>query len=197
MTKNKVLEAIYSRRSIRDYSQKAVPEEVVKEILKAGTMAPSSGNTQPWRFSIIEGKKNREYFGEVALRGILGERKFLELKRKNPVLKKKKAAQLAEKIFYNAPLLIVVSGEKNKRFLQDDINLAAQNMFLAAHSLGIGSCWIGFRDQLNRDPIAKKMLGVPENFEIVAPLIFGYSKEKPKIPKRELKIFLWKKNGKN
>ena len=98
----------------------------------------------------------------------------------------------AESIFFNAPLLIIISGKKSWRFLKDDINLCVQNMFLAAHSLGLGSCWIGFGKPLNTDKKSRKELGIPNNFEIVAPLVFGYPAKQIKIiPKRKVNILKW------
>ncbi|MCX6801661.1 MAG: nitroreductase family protein [Candidatus Diapherotrites archaeon] len=95
-------------------------------------------------------------------------------------------------IFYNAPLLIVISGKTGYDYLKDDVNLAVQNMFLAAHSLGLGSCWIGLAKPLNNDDAARKELGIPSDMEIVAPLIFGYPKKQDKsIPKREPRILKW------
>ena len=85
--------------------------------------------------------------------------------------------------------MIVISGKKKYEWLKDDVNLAVQNMFLAAHSLGLGSCWIGFGKVLNKNAQALKELGVPKDMEIVAPLVFGYpDKPSTKIPKRVPKI---------
>jgi len=65
-------------------------------------------------------------------------------------------------------------------------------MFLLAHSIGLGCCWIGCREELDRDNQAREFLGVPENFRIVAPPVFGYPKEnKNSIPKRSYKLLKW------
>ena len=101
-----------------------------------------------------------------------------------------------ESVFFNAPLLIVISGPKGYYWLRDDVNLAVENMFLAAHSLGLGSCWIGYAKALNFDQEAKDRLGILKNFEIVAPLIFGYPREiKEEIPQREPNIIKWIKQN--
>ncbi|MFH1234508.1 MAG: nitroreductase family protein [Candidatus Diapherotrites archaeon] len=181
--KNQVIEAIYSRRSVRDYSDKPVPKEIVEELLNAAVMAPSARNTQPWNFSIVQDRETIDKLGDKAaeMRGMLG--KGL-----------KAGLRLAGKgtIFYNAPLLIVISGKTGYDYLKDDVNLAVQNMFLAAHSLGLGSCWIGLAKPLNKDPASMKELGIPSDMEIVAPLIFGYPKKQDKsIPKRKPIILKW------
>jgi len=181
--KNAVLDCIYSRRSVRDYLDKPVPKEIAEELLNAAVMAPSAMNTQPWHFSVVEGKENVARFSGLALgqRGLLGKGFGLGFK-------------LAGKnsIFYDAPLLVVISGKRDYSYLKDDVNLAVQNMFLAANSLGLGSCWIGFGKPLNENPEARKELGIPDNFEIVAPLIFGYPKKgKKDTPKRTPKVLAW------
>ncbi|MFH0875838.1 MAG: nitroreductase [archaeon] len=181
--KNEVLNCIYTRRSVRDYMDKEVSKEIIDELLNAAVMAPSAMNSQPWQFTIVEGKEKIKHFGEIAIKqwNLLGLAIKYGLKLKG-----------AESIFYNAPLLIIISGKKDYDWLKDDVNLAVQNMFLAGHSLGLGSCWIGFGKPLNADSEAKKELGIPENCEIVAPLIFGYPKKvNDKIPVRKPKILKW------
>lgn len=177
---NKILECIYSRRSTRKYLDKKISKRIINEILKAGVMAPSAMNSQPWRFSIVQGKKNILKYGKIVFK----EKNKLDCLEYSP--------KKPEHIFYNAPILIIVSGKKGYKYLKDDINLAVQNMFLAAHSLGIGSCWIGFANSLENNNKVKKELGIKKDMEIVAPLIFGYPKYiNNNIPKRDVKILKW------
>ncbi|MEM0360207.1 MAG: nitroreductase family protein [Candidatus Diapherotrites archaeon] len=180
---NAVLKCIYERRSVRDFKDKPVPKKIVQELLNAAVMAPSARNSQPWHFTIVQDRQTIDRLGEKAmqLQGLFG--KFVRA-----------GVKVAGKgtIFYNAPLLIIVSGKSDYDYLKDDVNLAVQNMFLAAHSLGLGSCWIGLAKPLNKDPETLKELGIPKGMEIVAPLIFGYPKKEDKsIPKREPKILKW------
>lgn len=95
--KNKVFEAIYSRRSVRNFLDKKVPKKVVEELLKAGVMAPSAKNTQPWNFSVVTNMSVINELGDLAI------------KKRNSLVKT--GVKLSIKsIFYNAPLLIVISG---------------------------------------------------------------------------------------
>ena len=94
-------------------------------------------------------------------------------------------------IFYDAPLLIFVAGEKS-RFDVYDCSMAAQNMMLAARSLDIGSCWIGTAVTLANEPKIKAELGFPEDHQVHAAIIFGYPKKgfpqaPPKHPPQILK----------
>jgi len=179
---NEVMEAIYSRRSIRSYEDKKVPRETIEKLLNAAVMAPSARNEQPWNFTVITNRAKINELGDKAaeLRGMIGKGIKVGLK-------------LAGRgtIFYNAPLLIVISGKADYKYLKDDTNLAVQNLFLAAHSLGLGSCWIGMAKVLNDDDWARKELGVQEGFDIVAPLIFGFPAEKKTAPERKPKILKW------
>ncbi len=180
--KNPVLENIYTRRSVRSYKYKKVPKKLIEELLNAAVMAPSARNKQPWHFTIVEGEKVNHY-GELVIK----EWKVLGLAIKLGIKLTK-----VDMIFYNAPLLIFISGPASWKYLKDDVNLAAQNMMLAAHSLGLGSCWIGFAKVLDKNEQARKELGIPDDFKIVAPLIFGYpDKEVKNIPQRKPKILKW------
>ncbi len=180
---NEVIKCIYTRRSIRDYQDKPVPGVIIKKLLQAAVMAPSANNTQPWHFTIVSDKSTIDY---------LAERVSLAWQKQE--VEKKFGFKLGRSgsVFFNAPLLIVISGPKNYYWLKDDVNLAVQNMFLAAHSLGLGSCWIGYAKALNFDQEAKDKLGILKNFEIAAPLIFGYPQEARKeIPPRTPNIIKW------
>jgi nitroreductase len=180
--RNEMLQNIYSRRSIRNYSGKKVPKNIIKELLGSAVMAPSAMNTQPWHFSIVSGQDKVMHFAELAYKehSIIGKLIWHGFR------------ITAKSIFYNSPLLVIISGKKGYEWLKDDTNLAVENMFLAAKSLGIGSCWIGFGMVLNSSKIARKELAIPKDFEISAVLIFGYpAKEKNIIPKRTPKILKW------
>lgn len=179
---NKVLEAIYKRRSIRKYKNKKVSKKIVNELLNAGVMAPSAMNRQPWKFSVVRDREVIDKLAKIACDKCI----------KKGIDKKYNIEFSPKMIFYNAPLLIVISGEKNYEWLKDDVNLCVENMFLAAYSLGLGSCWIGFAKGLNESKEARKILGIQSNDKIVAPLIFGFPlKEKDKIPKRNPEVVKW------
>ncbi len=97
-------------------------------------------------------------------------------------------------LFFGAPVLILVfaiPGVVNDH----DCALAAQNMMLAAHSLGIGSCWIGLALGLGEDKEFLKEAGVPVGSKLVAPIIFGYpQKSNLKAPPRNEEVILkWMK----
>jgi nitroreductase len=87
-------------------------------------------------------------------------------------------------IFYSAPLLVFISGAQSQ-FAVNDCSMAAQNMMLAAYTVGIGSCWIGTAALSANTPKGKTDLGVPEDNQVYAAIIFGYPKGGfPKAPEK-------------
>ncbi|MFH1126173.1 MAG: nitroreductase family protein [Candidatus Altiarchaeota archaeon] len=177
-------ECIKGRRSVRSYLDKPVEGGKIDAILDAGAMAPSAMNRQPCRFTVVEKKeKIRELSDKtknnVGLLGV-GLKIVESLKVKEDV------------IFYNAPLLIVISIPKEQDgWSKLDCALAAENMMLKAFSMGLGSCYIGFARSLNNDKEALKDLEVPKDYEIMAPLIFGYPKDWPKPKEKKAKVLKW------
>jgi len=86
-------------------------------------------------------------------------------------------------VFYNAPCLVLIVGSKQIRSLDVDCALAACYFMFAASHRGLGTCWIGLGTNV-RDPELFKLIGLPEDYRIVAPLILGYPKRIPNPPKR-------------
>lgn len=79
-------------------------------------------------------------------------------------------------IFYNAPVLVVICATTPDEMALKDCCLAAQTLMLAAHAVGMGSCWIGFSEAWLNTPAARASLGIPAEFRPVAPIIVGYPK---------------------
>lgn len=171
--------AILGRRSVREYEQKAVPEEVLQKILKAGAMAPSAMDRQPCRFITIEDRNMIRRLSEKVKdkAGLLGFGARIA----------ERAKVMDDAIFYGAPLLIVIVAEKND-WAAIDCSLAAQNMMLRAYDLGLGSCFMGFMTLLKDDRETLRSLGVKDGQELYCPLIFGYPKKWPHPKEREAKI---------
>ena len=178
---------LMGRRSIRKFEDRAVPKTVIDKLLEAGVWAPSGMNSQPWHFTVVE---NREIINMLS-------RRTKELVTKSMLLSANLQAEFKsdkDVVFYDAPLLILISTKENKdlRTLNLlDCGLAAQNMFLAAYQAGLGSCFIGFAAFLNQDPKLLAEIGIPEDYELIAPLIFGYPNENPAPNPREVKLLKW------
>lgn len=185
---NAALDNIYQRRSVRNYSDKEVSDEIIKEIIRAGTYAPTAVNKQPWRFVVVKNKQLIEEYDERAKKAFLSAYKDTE----NPdmVGYVQYLSKPTTRLFYGAPVLILVFASPDV-ISDHDCALAAENMMLAAQSLGIGSCWIGLAGGLGYDTEFLKEVGVPEGHKLIAPLIFGYPvKESLKAPVRNSDVIL-------
>lgn len=157
-----VFDCIESRRSVRSYDKKDVPKELIAQILVAGTYAPSAGNVQEWEFIIVKDRKTKEKLFESALR----------------------QEQIRE-----APVIIVVGANlkkiglkyrergKNVYSLQDTA-ACVQNMLLAAHALGLGTCWIGAFDE-NKVSSAVQL---PDEIRPMAMITVGFPLIYKKLP---------------
>jgi len=188
MAANPILEAIKSRRAVRSFEDKPVPESAIKTMLEAATWAPTAINMQPWKFTLITSKAEMNGLSDLAKPALLralpdvGDESIMGLKQRltNPKYN----------VFYGAPLLVFVSGAKSP-FAVNDCTMAAQNMMLAGCSLGVGSCWIGSGVVVANDPKIKAELGVPDDHEVYAAVIFGYPKGgMPKAPQKRAPVIL-------
>ena len=176
------MEAIKLRRAIRSFEDKLVPDSAIQTMLEAATYAPSAINVQPWKFTLITNKATMKQLSETAKPALL--RMLPDVGDEGLVGLKKMLSNPQYNIFYNAPLLIFVSGIKSPYAIYD-CSMAAQNMMLAAYTLSIGSCWIGTAVGLANDPKVKTELGVPDDHEVHAAIIFGYPKGGfPKAPEK-------------
>jgi len=196
---NQTIKTIKERRSIRQYQDKKIPENIIKEIIEAGRYAPSAHNAQPCRYIIIENKNTIKECSQYIRNWF---KKKLIWKPIVSLFNKKilKTIESAEKrifndkdlFFYGAPLLVLICAKDNK-WTDKDCSCAAQNMMLAARSLGIGSCWIGYADYVfNKSRKMMKKLGVPKNMKVKAHIVFGYTDRFPApIPKDDSDIVGW------
>lgn len=169
---NDVFMNIYTRRAVRDYKPNDVPDDILRELIKAGTYAPSAVNKQPWRFVVI---KNRDTIARLSDRA---KKLWLDDAEKtdDPDINRLMGAMRLPdfNIFYNAPVVILIFTAPDAMRPEYDCALAAGNMMLAARSLGIGSCWVGLAMPLGSDEATRDSLKVPSGHRLMAPLIFGY-----------------------
>lgn len=161
---NAVIEAILSRRSIRDYKPEQIKEEELELILKAGSYAPSAMNQQSWHFVVIQNEQTIE--------------RITAMLKRNP--------------FYNAKTLVLAFGDRTAISPISDATLAIENMFLAAHSMGIGSCWINCVIDLFKTDEGRafqKEIDIPENYISVGSFILGYPNKETEVqPRKEGRI---------
>ncbi len=192
---NEIIKCIKERRSIRRFKDDEIPKEIIEEIIEAARYAPSPENRQPWRFIVVTNRHRiKELSNEVKkqIKKILKnkwrwKRKYPELKENDLLLFLRAVANSSKDIiFYNAPAVIFTI-TKPLTFNTEACSCAAQNIMLAAWSLGIGTCWIGFAKFLEQDEDAMKELGVPSGYTIAACIAMGYPARVPKaLPRKPL-----------
>lgn len=163
-----VFDAIKNRRSIRAFEKKAIPATVVDRIIEASRLAPSAGNIQPWEFVVVQDPQIKHKLSVAAL-----NQTFIE----------------------TAPVNIVVCADEarsKKRygsrgealFCIQDTAAATQNLLLAAHALGLGTCWVGaFQENLVR-----KAINTPSHVRPVAIVPLGYASKHPNPRDRRSKV---------
>jgi nitroreductase len=176
------LELLKKRRAVRDFEDRDVPMEVVQEIIRESCLAPSSMNRQSWRFIIIMDRS--------LIRRLSDESKKNTLKQilKEPDSHRQELiSSLRDEtfnVYYNAPCLVYIAGSKSHLRLVEDCSLAACYFMFSSAARGLGTCWVGLGQNIN-DPDLRRIIGLPDDHEIVAPLILGYPKSIPAPPKRE------------
>lgn len=159
-----VYEAIRTRKSIRAWEDREVPEDVLQRILEAGRLAPSAKNYQEWRFVVV----------------------------RDPETRKKLIPAAADQAFVGqAPVVIACCAETDNHAMRCgqlcypiDVAIAIDHMTLAATAEGLGTCWIGafYEDQV------KALLGIPERIRVVELLPLGYPKDPKAVEKSRLPL---------
>ncbi len=183
-----VMEAIYHRRSVRSYTDQPVDKTTVEALIKAGTHAPSSMNEQPWAFVVIQDSKRLSSWSDRIKAYVLKR-----LKPDSPLAKYRDMLSNPDyHVFHRAGTLIIIYARPNTHNGKEDCCLAAQNLMLAAHAMGLGTCPIGFaRPWLNQARIGRS-LNIPDTYVSVFPVVVGYpSGETPPVQRRAPEILLW------
>ncbi len=172
---NAVLENILKRRSVRQFKPDQIKKEELDLILLAAQYAPSGSNNQSWLFTVIQ---NKELLLEIN-KSVSDSIKVMEFSDNYPakINSKKKAEEGTFMMYYNAPTLIIVSNLKDYYNNKADCACAIENMFLAATSLGIGSCWINQINWVYDDESTRRMLqrlNIPDSHMIGGCVALGY-----------------------
>ena len=173
--KNPVIENIMARRSVRAYKEQAVPRELLKQVVECGINAPNAMNAQQWEVRVVESKawidKATEAYKQ-SVKGTPAEKMVTEPSFKN--------------MFRNAPAVIFI-GHKPSKYTAVDCGLMAENMMLAAQSLGLGTVCMAspvmFLTQPAGEPLLKS-LSFSEGYEPLICIGIGYADEAPEAKPR-------------
>ncbi|WP_374441096.1 nitroreductase family protein [Pseudomonas panipatensis] len=168
-------DAIAGRRSTREYTAEGVDELVIRRLINAAVQAPSAMNQQPWTFTVIRNRGLLERISRDAKAHMLASMPASTHSARFHSMLNDASFQ----IFYHAPVLILISGKAQDQWIHEDCALAAENLMLAAHADGLGSCWIGFAQGFLNTAAGKNALGLPAEWMPVAPIIVGHPKSAP------------------
>ncbi len=214
---NTVERLIFTRRSVRNFKPDPVPETLIRRVLEAGRFAPSGGNCQPWKFIVVTDKTligemdeacygvlnmlYTTYKSDETVQGLLP----MYAEDPNPGFFDPRIilggmGSIAKKnlpTFLNAPVVILVAGDERAIGGREiAAGIAGENMNLAALSLGLGFCWVGFSQVIEMVPDVKEKLGLKDPWKITTAMVLGYPKFKQQgIVPREFRPITWFREG--
>ena len=189
VAENTVIQNIKTRRSVREYTDQDVSDEDIRTIIDAGIHAPSGFNSQPWFFVVIKNREMMTRISDHCKPRLLAQ---LEQATGESIEEFKKYLSMEEfDIFYNAPALVIVLGNNAGITTDYDCSLCAENMMLAAHSMGIGSCWIGSACFVQESAELLDELGITPDYRVVAPIVFGYELRETEEPPKHDPQVVW------
>lgn len=174
---NQTINDIIARRSVKKYLDKTVPMELVEQVAKAGTYAPSGMNKQSPIILAVTNKEMRDRLSRINLEIVMGRGLTTSSGHSDP--------------FYGAPVVLVVLAKKDNFTRIYDGSLVMENMMVAAQSLGLGSCWIHRAKETFETEEGKQILrdlGINEEYEGIGNCILGYAAPdalKPQTPRKD------------
>lgn len=198
-----LVQLIRSRRSCRNYIAKPVERDLLDDLVKIATTAPSGTNSQAWTFTVLQSRKEVDSFGGK----VADFYRELNRKAKNPFLRllakwflgdslgkyyrkyyesitqglREWDEEGKDRLFHGATAIILIGSRAEASCPAEDAMLATQNILIAAHALGLGSCLIGFAvEAIKRDKKVKRFLSIPRDTTICSVIALGYPAEKYK-----------------
>lgn len=156
-----LIDLILTRRSIRKFKAIRVERDTIQSVIKAAMYAPSAANRQPWHFIVIDEKS---------------------------IMVDIMAFHSNSRMLGTASHAILICGDENlqhdNNYWKADCGAATQNMLLAAHSLGLGACWIGIFPREYRMNSISALMKLPDHIKPFALVAIGYPDEKKNTPER-------------
>lgn len=221
---NDVERAMLERRSIRKFKRAQVPHHLIRRILEVARFAPSQGNCQPWKFVVVRDRKMIEEMEDFCVaecrklsegfdytRLDKGSLRYRMTRAKSTLLSRLEPnllhpvpmavatliAQGRFEVFHKAPTVVLLLMDKRGIGVPEiDIGICGTNIVLAAQSLGLGTCWVGFSKLLGNSSEWRTRLGVERPYEISEAICVGYPIGDPThLIERETHEIAWFENG--
>jgi nitroreductase len=188
------MRAIYQRRAVRTYDDRPVSRQDIQLVLDAAIHAPSAVNCQPWVFVVIQEREVVARYAKEGRQLLLNEPPAVEVV-ESGLANMDQLRQMASgpdfELFHGAPALVVIYATSADEV--PDCFLAAQNLMLAAWTLGLGTCPIGLARPLFNRAEVKEELGVSPEWPCALPIAVGWPDgETPPTSRRPAQIIAWK-----
>jgi nitroreductase len=182
---NQAIEAIMSRRSIRSYKPGPIPRDIINTIIEAGNQAPSRGRMeegsilfQPWRFVVVDDPQFRLKLIQTTLpiwkRATEGMKEMQPEMYENITRQYEEMEEPKDMVYHSAPVILFVIGLAD---FAVSCALACENIMVAATSLGLGSCYVGFGAMVTGNADVVEALELAEGERIYGPIVLGYPDE--------------------
>jgi nitroreductase len=180
-----VIEAIHQRRAVRDFTGTVVAPDAIEFIIAAAIQAPSAVNLQPWLFTVVRDRRVLDLISHESKKHML-----LGIEAGTvPSALREHLTNPDFHIFYNAPVLVLISALKSDAWAVEDASLAAENLMLAACAKSLGTCWIGFAQRWLETEEGRRCIALPEEYRPVAPIIVGHPRgEVPPVARKSANI---------
>lgn len=185
-----LLEGINSLRSVRKFKPDHIPDDVIRKILQAATRAASGSNSQPWEFVVVREPKVKGRLTEPMLRtwlARLGSGPRMSGRMKEVYDDATEMLRNTEKV----PVIVFCCFDTERVSKSEEVRYASilpavQNLMLAAHAMGLGTCLTVHGSTSTRgEPEVKKILGIPDNIKIACLVYLGYPAIKLGPPRRK------------
>jgi nitroreductase len=169
------LEAIRTRYACRDFGPQPVTEEELRTISQAAIAAPSAMNRQPWRFIVVNNKATIDHIDAVGMAA---------LQKSDPTAFERMQGRGGTLLYHAPAMILVTSAALDSDFSADlDIGIATSHIALAATSLGLQTCIVGFaRMPFQADPTLAAQVGVPDGFTVDLAVLIGHAAGQPTAP---------------
>lgn len=164
-----VKDAIYGRCSVRAYAPAQINQSTLRALLAAAVRAPTAMHGEPWQFVLVQDRDTLKRLSDRAKEILAAEAAHRPPDRGSFDT----FTQPDFNVFYDAGTLVVICAKTADHFALADCWLAAENLMLAAHAMGLGTCVIGLAVTVLNLPDVKHELGIPPEMSAVAPIIVG------------------------
>jgi len=202
---NSVIEAINNRRSIRYYEPKPIPKDIINTIIEAGNQAPFMSEKhvkpedifQPWRFVVVQDPEFKQKLVQttepIRSRFVEGMKETMPEMYEQAMRLYEAMDEPKDMVYYSAPVILFVIGPTG---CDVSCALACENIMIAATSLGLGSCYVGFGAMVTGNADVVQALELTDDERIFGPIVLGYPKDESSVldsirPKKKEPMIKW------